>query len=224
MPQVGWWAQGANVDRARRSDKAARAEPGEERDSRLKRTDLPSGSASAARRRRDAVTGLEWLAKFIPNPVNLLRAYLGRPRPDIRIVELRETGGSNGKVDFSAYLQNYGTQPARVSISASVDGQDVACAPPVLDLLVNTPKERVAISVPRPQLGDLVPALNNETTLYGAELEVVARTGKQEKRATWSELVYDAETNRERHEIQRRIWRIGRGEVTEDDLRGEAAE
>jgi hypothetical protein len=168
------------------------------------------------------MTGLEWLARFIPNPLNLLKAYLGRPRPDIRIVELEATGGASGKVDFAAYVQNYGTQPARVTISASVEGQDVQSVPPVLDLLVNAPNERVAIIVPRPQLGDLVPAFSNETTLYGRELEVRARTGNQEKRATWSELVYNPETNRQRHEIQQRVWRIGRGEATEDDLRGQA--
>jgi hypothetical protein len=145
-----------------------------------------------------------------------------RQPPDIRIIELKETGGSSGKVDFSAYVQNYGTQPARVTISASIDERQVQCVPAHADLLVNAPFTRIAIIVPRPALGDLVPAFNNETTLYGRELEVRARTGKQEKRATWSELVYDAATNLARHEIQQRVWKIGHGEATEDDLRGQA--
>src|SRR5882724_2406787 len=48
--------------------------------------------------------------------------YLGRPRPDLRIVELTATGGSSGNVDFAAFVQNYETQPARISITATSDG------------------------------------------------------------------------------------------------------
>jgi hypothetical protein len=155
--------------------------------------------------------------------MNALRAYLGRPRPDPRIVELTATGGSSGKVDFAAFVQNYGTQPARVSVTATIAGEDVQCAPPVVDLLVNAEPTRVVIIVPRQQLGDLVPEFNNETTLYGRELEVKARdqTGKHEARSTWREIVYDAETERARYEIQQRVWRLGRGEDTEGDRRGE---
>jgi hypothetical protein len=155
--------------------------------------------------------------------MNALRAYLGRPRPDPRIVELTATGGSSGKVDFAAFVQNYGTQPARVSIFATIDGEAVQCVPPVVDLLVNAAPTRVVIIVPRPRLGDLVPEFNNETTLYGRELEVKAKdqTGKHETNSAWRELIYDPETERTRYEIQQRVWRLGRGEDTEADRRGE---
>jgi hypothetical protein len=170
------------------------------------------------------VTGLELLARVLPQSVvNALRAYFGRPRPDPRIVEVEATGGATGKVDFAALVQNYGTQPARISVTANVEGEEVQCNPAVVDLLVNSPPTRITIIVPRPQLGDLVPQFNNETTLYGRELEVIAQTqtGKHEARWTWREIVYDAETERERHAIQQRVWRLGRGEGTEADERSE---
>jgi len=117
------------------------------------------------------VTGLEWIARLLPQSVmNAPRAYLGRPRPDPRIVELTATGGSSGKVDFAAFVQNYGTQPARMSITATIDGAAAECAPPLVDLLVNAAPTRVVIIVPRQQLGDLVPEFGDETTLYGRAL------------------------------------------------------
>jgi len=43
---------------------------------------------------------LEWIGAHLLVPlVNLYRAILARPRPDIRIVELRSTGGGT-YVDF----------------------------------------------------------------------------------------------------------------------------
>jgi hypothetical protein len=107
-------------------------------------------------------------------------------------------------------------------MSATVAERPVECTPAVLDLLVNAPPERIAIGVPRPELGDLVKALNSATTLYGAELVVVVKAGKQRQQATWREEVYDPETDRARHEVQRRAWRIGRGEETDADRRAEA--
>jgi hypothetical protein len=80
------------------------------------------------------------------------------------------------------------------------------------------------VSVRRPDQGDLVKAFNNETTLYGRELllELVDENGNVAASRTWTEALYDAETNRERHELQQAIWRIGRGEGTEQDLRRDA--
>jgi hypothetical protein len=164
---------------------------------------------------------LEWLGAHLVAPlVNLYRAIQARPRPDLRIVELISTGGGT-HVDFDAYLQNYGTQVTRASVTARIGDQELQVAPDVLDLLVNAEPKRVAIYVPRPQLGDLVPEFNNETTLYDETLIVEATAGKQSKSAKWHELVYDPETNRERHEIQQRVWRRGRGEETANDLRVE---
>jgi hypothetical protein len=164
---------------------------------------------------------LEWLGAHLLAPlVNLYRAIQARPRPDVRIVELTATGGGT-HVDFNAFIQNYGTQPARVTIAAQVGDQDVQVGPRILDLLVNAPPSRVAVYVPRPQLGDLVPEFNNETTLYDQTLTVEATTGKQRASEDWHELVYEPDTNRERYEIQQRVWRQGRGEETASDVREE---
>jgi hypothetical protein len=86
-------------------------------------------------------------------------------------------------------------------VSAKVDGQDVPCTPAVLDLLGNTPPDRVAIDVPRPALGDLVKELNDATTLYGAELVIEAAAGKQRRVTTWREEIYDLETDPARHDV-----------------------
>jgi hypothetical protein len=165
---------------------------------------------------------LEWLGSHLLAPlVNLYRAFQARPRPDLRIVELTATGGNDTVVDFAAFIQNYGTQPARVTIVARVGDQDVHVAPRIVNLLVNAPPVRVPVYVPRPRLGDLVPEFSNETTLYGQTLRVEAAAEKHHASAEWHELVYEPETNRERHEIQQRVWRRGRGEATPADLREE---
>jgi hypothetical protein len=62
---------------------------------------------------------------------------------------------------------------------------------------------------------------NSETTLYGETLVVQVVDGDSALEETWRETVYDAETHRERHAIQQRYWRRGRGETTEADLRAE---
>jgi hypothetical protein len=64
-------------------------------------------------------------------------------------------------------VANYGTQQCRATFAASVDGHEVRCNPAFLDLIPNREPERIAIEVPRPDLGDLVPEFNNDTTLYG---------------------------------------------------------
>jgi hypothetical protein len=69
-----------------------------------------------------------------------------------------------------------------------------------LDLLV-------PFSLARPLYGDLVPAFAGETTLYGEAPKVRLRSGRPRWTVTWNELVYEAETNLGRHEIQQRIWR-----------------
>jgi len=144
------------------------------------------------------------------------------PRPDVRILELKSTGGSSGKVDFAALIQNYGTQPTRATLTATVGGVPVTCRLVTLDLLVNSEPSRVVIDVPRPDLGELVPEFSDEATLYGRELVLdVAVDGERVTAETWREHVYDSETERERHAIQQRVWRRGRGEQTEGDLRAE---
>jgi hypothetical protein len=101
-----------------------------------------------------------------------------RPRDlqfDIRIFELKPKGGAPGNVNFSAEIQNYGTKPVRVNLTAAVDDQPVELRPGTINLLVNAEPTQVGIAVPRPDLGDLVPEFNNETTLYGQELTLEIR-------------------------------------------------
>lgn len=132
---------------------------------------------------------LEWLGAHLLGPiVGLYRTLLVRPRPDVRILELKPTGGATF-VEFSAFIQNYGTQLCRCGITATVGDRPVDCTPAIIDLLVNDPPKRVAIHVPRPDLGDLIEALNNETTLYGTELVLRVNDGKRLTSATWREHV-----------------------------------
>ena len=58
-------------------------------------------------------------------------------------------------------------------------------------------------------------------TPYGEELVVEVASPKRTETETWREHVYTAEENGIRHEIQQRVWRRGRGEETEADLRAE---
>jgi len=64
------------------------------------------------------------------------------------------------------------------TVRASIEGVEVTVARAVVDLLPNAEPERVAIVVPRPQLGELMTECNNETTLYGNTLVVEANEGK----------------------------------------------
>jgi hypothetical protein len=77
--------------------------------------------------------------------------------------------------------------------------------------------------VARPELADLVPEFANEPTLYGRELTFeVSVDGMVVVSERWNEQIYDEESNRTRHEIQRQIWRVGRGTGTEADHRAAA--
>jgi hypothetical protein len=142
-------------------------------------------------------------------------------RPDLRVVELKWTGGSSDHLTFSAYVANYGTQQCRASFSASVNGEAVECVPHAHDLIPNTEPKRVSINVPRPRLGNLVHAFANEPTLYGRTLRFEAVADSERAAEEWTEELYDRESNRERHEIQQREWRIGRGEATPADDRAD---
>jgi hypothetical protein len=129
--------------------------------------------------------------------------------PEIRILEINPTGGSADKIDFVTQIQNYGEKPARVTIAASVGRELVACRPSTLDLLVNKEPSVVRIGVPRKDFGDLIPALNNETTLYDEDLVVEVRIDDEVVVSqTWHEHVYEI-SEFERCDIQRRIWKIG---------------
>jgi hypothetical protein len=89
-----------------------------------------------------------------------LGAHFARARPDVRILELEPTGGGTF-VDFYAFIQNYGTQPCRCGIAASVGDRPVECTPAIVDLLVSDPPKRIAIHVPRPDVSELVLSVND---------------------------------------------------------------
>ena len=57
------------------------------------------------------------------------------PRPDIRILELKATGGSTHGVNFAALIQNYGAQPVRATLAATVESELMILQPDTLDLL-----------------------------------------------------------------------------------------
>jgi hypothetical protein len=112
------------------------------------------------------VGALEWV-------VSLYRTASTRPRPEVRILELEPTG-SGTFVDFSASIQNVGTEPCRCGISATVGDRAVDCTPAIVDLLVNDPPTRIAIHVPPPGL-------------RGAELVIQVNDGKRMTSKAWAE-------------------------------------
>lgn len=161
---------------------------------------------------------LEWLGAHLLGPAfGLIRAILAKPRPELKIHELGATGGGGSSVDFRAVIQNVGTKSARAVVAAHVGPAAVQSDPQIVELLPSAPSTTVQIGVPRPALGDLVKAFASETTLYGEALIVEIAEGKHRATATWREHIYHEQENAERHQIQRRVWRIGRGEATEQD-------
>jgi hypothetical protein len=104
----------------------------------------------------------------------LYRTVAARPRPDVRILELKPSGAGSF-VEFSASIQNVGTKPCRCGISASVGDRPVDCIPAIVDLGINQPPKRIAIRVP-PALGDGVQAL-----------VIQVNDGKRMTSMTWSE-------------------------------------
>jgi hypothetical protein len=103
--------------------------------------------------------------------MGLLDWLRGRPRPDVRILELGPASGGSF-VDFAASIQNVGTRPCRCGITATVGDRQVDCTPAIVDLGVNDPPRRIAIHVPRPEVGELVLRVND---------------GKRTTSRTWSE-------------------------------------
>lgn len=159
---------------------------------------------------------LETIAAHLPAPlVNAARAWLGRPRPELVIHELVETGGGGAAIDFRLLLQNVGTKPHRYTLAARVGNVDANVVPRVVDLLVNTAPQGVTIHVPRPQTGDLIPAFNSAATLYGDELVVEVSDGRRTRVQRWREHEYTDEENSERRAIQMRVWAQRTGSPSE---------
>jgi hypothetical protein len=140
---------------------------------------------------------------------------------DVRLLDVTATGGASDFVDFRVEVANYGTRQTRCTVRAFVGDEEVRCHPATLDLLANEPPTPVRVTVERPRLGDLVPEFNNETTLYDETLHVTATTEETETSAEWHEVFYTPEENSQRHAIQQRKWRLGRGGQDPHDLRME---
>jgi hypothetical protein len=140
---------------------------------------------------------------------------------DVRLLDVTATGGATDFVDFRVQVVNYGTRQTRCTVSAFVGGEEVRCHPATLDLLANEPPSQVRVMVERPRLGDLVPEFNHETTLYNETLCVTATAEGAQTSAEWHEVVYTADENSERHSIQQRKWRLGRGGQDPHHLRME---
>jgi hypothetical protein len=162
---------------------------------------------------------LEWIgAHFLGPLVSLYRTIHNKPRPELKIHDLRPTGGGPDAVNFHAVVQNVGTKSARCTVTARVGETEVPVVTPTVELLPNAPSQTVQIHVPRPGLGELVKQFNSDTTLYGRTLVVVLADEKRHEKACWREHVYTPEENSVRADIQQREWRIGRDEATDDDM------
>lgn len=155
------------------------------------------------------------------NKVLRRQLELAQPRPDVQILGIRPTGGGT-HVTFVAEVQNVGTKPTRVTASARVGSRAVGVYLDSPDLLVNAPPVRIEVAVPRPELGDLMPACGDATTLYDETLHVRVEADKQSVEATWREELYDPVIDNARYEVQQAFWRRGRGDETADDRRADA--
>jgi hypothetical protein len=146
------------------------------------------------------------------------------PKPDVRILRFSDGDASSTRISFRVDVQNFEPRPIITTVTATLDGEPLEdLHPKELNLLSNTLPTTVSVLVPRPDLADKVKAFNDETTLYGRTLDVViAVEGRETTAQSWTEAVYSAEDNAARHEIQQRLWRIGRGEASDADHRADA--
>jgi hypothetical protein len=142
------------------------------------------------------------------------------PRPELKILSIENQGSLSGFVDFGADVVNEGTKFCRAEIAASIDGTPLRVVPPTLDCPPND-AQRVRVLVPRSDLGDLVKEFNNDATLYGRTLTVVASSEDERAELTWREHVYNPDENPAQADIQQQVWRRGLGEDTEADYQAE---
>ena len=163
---------------------------------------------------RGTATGLDEPTEPVERPSTPLAV-------DVRLLDVTETGGASDFIDFRAEVVNYGTRQTRCTVRELVGEEEVRCHPATVDLLANEPPTPIRVMVDRPRLGDLVPEFNHETTLYDETLRVTATAEGAETSQEWHEVVYTPEENAQRHAIQQRKWRLGRGGTDPNDLRME---
>jgi hypothetical protein len=137
--------------------------------------------------------------------LRVARSFTTRARPELRIDEIRPRDGS--PLRFTVDVRNVGAKPTRCAVSARVGDTRVDVWPLIVDLQAHAPPTTVEVLVPSPQLGALVPELDNAPTLYGGLLIVDVRDQKRRAIACWMEHVYAPQENGLRYEIQQRVWR-----------------
>jgi hypothetical protein len=129
-----------------------------------------------------------------------------RRRPKVAMRDFKFTGGESRRLLFDATVQNVDTKIIAGELSARIGSDEVTVEPSMVNLLVNTTPTHLRIYVPRPRLGDLVPAFNNEPTLFGDKLELEMRVdGEIVASDEWGEVVYD-DANAERAALQEQVW------------------
>ena len=93
---------------------------------------------------------LEWIGAHLLAPfVNLYRVFATKPRPELKLHEIKATGGDGDNVHFAIEIQNVGTKPTRCVVMARVGGTPVQVLNSPVDLLPNTLPTRVEIRVLR---------------------------------------------------------------------------
>lgn len=143
--------------------------------------------------------------------VNVVLRLLGRRRPKL-VVKVRPTGGSSGKIDFTASVSDVGTAPALDCVlRVELEGVGEVHVSQPFSLTADTLHDLVRFSLERPRLGKLVQALNQATTLYGRRLTVRVRYGRRQAICHWEEDRYDPVTDAARHQAQQEAWRRGLG-------------
>jgi hypothetical protein len=137
--------------------------------------------------------------------VKFAGAFQG-PKPELRL-ELRGVAQDDGRLEFGAWVSEVGNQvPALgVHLFAEIEGEGVVFEAPRFKLSAGELDRYVGVVVRRPEHGTLVPACNNEPTLYGRELTVtvVSEKGGIDV-VTWRETTY--EPGSARYEAMQRVW------------------
>lgn len=175
-----------------------------------------------------AFAGLRWWEernrnKILHEQIRVLERQLAdaRPKPKVEILGIACTGGGSD-LGFRVEVVNRGTQSTRAHITARIGEVELPVVPDMLDLQANSLPTTVSVVVPRPKLGDLISGANHAPTLYGETLVVHVDADGETLERSWSEELFDPETDYGRHQLQQRTWRIGKGEETVADRRAEA--
>jgi hypothetical protein len=135
--------------------------------------------------------------------------WRGRTRPKLRVEAFcNGSSGANG-VGITVQCWNEGGGHAhRVTIRAFLGDQREQVHEELVDLPAGAADVRRRFALQRPERADLIPACNNDVTLYGDELEVELHwNGRRRARFTFVEPEYDPTTDRGRYDAKHEHWR-----------------